>query len=173
MTTCTYYLFLFFLFVSCYISYLYTRFCYDNPLFAAHHVACMAGILSTLETTSPGAIAGVHGMLVLEFGSFFFNLWSVDTLMCYFPTHFRCWPRCQFFSMLYYVMLTISNIIAGYFLYHSVRSSFKENYVVYGWWACISGVILLYLRQIEVNKSMKGINKKPYYPVVETEQKKQ
>ena len=54
-------------------------------MFAAHHVACMAGILSTLETTSPGAIAGVHGMLVLEFGSFFFNLWSVDPHVL-FPT---------------------------------------------------------------------------------------
>jgi len=138
--------------------------CLTNMLFTAHHVLCMAGIISTLETTSPGAVAGVHGILVLELGSFFFNVWSTDSIMRSHPTYFPWWPRYlseSFISLAYYVMLSLSNVIAGYFLYHSTMASFEEGYVAYGCWSAIAGLPLLIIRQLEVNKAWSGETKKP------------
>ena len=45
----------------------------------------MLGILTTLETGSPGAVAAALGILVLEEGSLVFNIWSADGQLSAFP----------------------------------------------------------------------------------------
>jgi len=138
--------------------------CINNPLFVAHHFACAAGIISTLETTSPGAIAAVHGILVLELGSFFFNVWGIDDLLRHFPQHFPFWPHFIKESWLcnaYYFMLTFSNIISSWFLWRSSMASFESGYMTFGLFSALSGAPLIYLRQVEVNKAMTGIKPKP------------
>ena len=137
--------------------------CIDNPLFVAHHCACMAGIVSTLETTSPGAVSGTHGIIFLELGSFYFNVWSVDDVMRHHPQHFPWWPQWQgpWIAWGYYSMLSLSNFISGYFLYNSAVASFQHGYTGFGSWSLVSGTPLLILRQYEVYKAMRGINKKP------------
>ena len=135
----------------------------DNPLFWAHHFACMGGILTTLETTSPGAISGTHGIIILELGSFYFNVWSIDDVMKHNLKHFPWWPQWQFpfISYGYYILFTLSNVVSGYFLYHSVMASFEGGYLMFGWWGLIAGIPLLLIRQHEVNKAIQGINPKP------------
>lgn len=137
--------------------------CLDSPLFLLHHVACMCGIISTLETSSPGAIAAAHGILVLELGSCFFNVWSVDDVMRHFPDEFPWWPQWKgpWVSYGYYIGLSLSNVISGYYLYHSIRASFEAGYYVFALWSAVAGSPLLVLRQHEVNKAVRGITPKP------------
>ena len=134
-----------------------------NPMFFAHHFACVAGILSTLETTSPGAISATHGIIILELGSFSFNIWGIDDVMRHHPKHFPWWPQWEgpWITYHYYIMLSLSNVVSGYFLYMSVTASFNSGHAVFGWWSMLAGFPLLLLRENEVYKTVRGINKKP------------
>merc|ERR1711920_125435 len=93
----------------------------DTPLFVAHHVVCMAGILACLWAPV-GGFPVVLGIFTLEVGSLTFNSWCFDEALRELPDWFPCWPRCSgsagrhIVTYSYYVTMSLSNIVGGYFL---------------------------------------------------------
>lgn len=156
--------------------FLYTFFGYlarDLPytqgdyLFIAHHLACMAGIWTTLESESPGAVSAVLGIFVLEYGSLFFNLYSVDGVVREFPDRLPLWPRFpgktgEYLLELSYIFGTsLSNIFAGYFLYQTSKAAWKAGDTVFACFGMVSGSLLIAFREWEIVKVARGQVKKP------------
>ena len=138
-----------------------------DHMFTAHHLACMAGIWSTLESTSPGAVSAALGILVLESGSLFFNLWSVDGVVRAFPGRLPLWPRFPrgwgeyLLEQSYVIGTTASNVFAWYFLYLTAKAAWAAEDDIFAWFGMVSGTLLVLFREWEIVKVVRGQVKKP------------
>jgi len=131
----------------------------DDPLFVAHHLCCMGGILTTL-TAAPdsGSTTATLGIASLEVGSFFFNLWCLDDTMR--KLKFRFWPG-RFINEGYHILFPISNIVAAFFLYTTAKNSAAAGSNVFAGWSALSGTILIGMRILEQVKALMGSTPKP------------
>jgi hypothetical protein len=138
-----------------------------DPMFMVHHLACMAGIWTTLESTSPGAVSAALGILILESGSLFFNLWSVDGVVRVFPGRLPLWPRFPggwgeyLLEQSYIVGTTASNVGSWYFLYLTANAAWAAGDDVFAWFAMVSGTLLILFREWEIIKVVRGQVQKP------------
>ena len=134
----------------------------DSPMFLVHHAVCMFGIVCTLETTSPGALAAALGMLAMEEGSLFYNLWAVDAALFKWPDFLPCWPRCgssalenPLLTQIYMVMMTLSNMVAMRYAWVAAQLSFRADVLGFAWAGLVCGLPLAAKRQLDVITSEK------------------
>ena len=132
-----------------------------NPKFLAHHALCIVATFWALlaqEATVPIAT----GIASCEVGSFFWNVWVLDSANRPRPEWRVPWPRCErchggkVVLWLYIVVFTGSNVLAAVMLFHASQIAAQAGHVWLAACYAVSGTVLLLLRQLEVGQFLCG-----------------